>query len=182
MTARELDIRWDLAGVGEPTRGSSLQVTAPTRATGPEFLARLIVKGFPGEDVVGIPENAFVSMSQVATRVLPFGVQYLAGGFIVPSGTVDGLHTLFTELECEGLWMTFGGVESIEKLKEAVRPRGWWRFTASRSASGQASGLKCVLSYSASHNSLEVFGERGVVMALFDHLRAELRLSVNPKG
>lgn len=182
MTTRGLDVRWTLGGVTAPAGESSFQVTAPARARGSEFLAKLVVQSYPGEHVVGIPENAFVSLPQVATRVLPFGVQHLAGAFIVPPGTVDGLRALFTELECESVWMTFGGVESVERLKKAVRPRRWWRFIPSRPTTGSGSGLKCLLSYSAGHNSLEVFGDRDIVTLFFDHLRPELRDVVIPAG
>lgn len=177
MTASDLEIRWNLSPLAEvaPRDRSSFQVTAPSHAAGPELFARLVVRAHPNEPVVSVPENAFVSLSQVAARVLPFGAQHVAGGFVVGPGNLEGLRVLFNELECENLWMTFGGAESIEELRKAIRPRSWWRFAASPPGRGPAGKLECLLSYSASHDSLEVFGKRAVVLNLFDCLRAELR-------
>jgi hypothetical protein len=174
MDARELEVRWNLfptPGAGAEARESSIQVTAPSRQEAPEFLARLVIQASPGEPVACVPESPFVSPSDVASRVLPFGVRHLAGGFLVPAGAVKGLRTLFEELKSESLEMAFGGEETLAKLKSAVRPPRWWRFAGEQSRTAHGRGLRCLMSFSSSHCSLEVIGERSLVLTLFEVVR-----------
>ncbi len=173
MAVRELEVRWNLLrtpGAEAQVDESSLQVTAPSRQEAPEFITKLI-QGCSGEPVACLPENPFVSLSDVASRVQPFGVRHLAGGFLVPAGSAQGLRTVLEELQCESLEMTFGGEESIDKLKAAVRPPSWWRFAGQQSRTPHGSGLRCLMSYSASHCSLEVVGERSLILKLFEYAR-----------
>jgi len=175
MTVRELEVRWNLSrtsGAEPRARESSIQVTAPSLQEAPEFLAKLVIQGSSGEPVACLPENPFVSLPEVAGRVEPLGVRHLMGGFVVPAGSADGLRGLFDALECESLEMAYGGAETIQKLKEAVRPPGWWRLSGQHSRTALGCGLKGLMSFSASHGSLEVVGERSLVLKLFDALQS----------
>jgi hypothetical protein len=174
MAVRDLEVSWNLfrAPGGEAQASeSSIQVTAPSRQEAPEFLATLVIQGSSSEPVVCVPENPFVSLSDVASRVLPFGVRHLAGSFLLPAGSVKGLRVLFEELECESLEITFGDEESIDKLKAAVRAPRWWRLAGEQRRTAHGTGLKCLMSYSPSHCSLEVVGERSLILRLFECVR-----------
>jgi hypothetical protein len=163
MAMTEIELRLDAHGPGA-TGSMGVRCDDDDR----QVLSDLILVAAAGHPVMCLAVNA----TGAADAALALGerVRRNGEGFVLDHPDAAGFSLFLERLNAEEVLLTFGDSRQLDALGRAANPP-WWKWVGKHTEL-----VRPLLRYSQTHRSLEVQGDAGMVLSVFDRARERLAL------